>query len=427
MQMSISILTIGALQLLLFIAAVYIASSLRMYNVRFSGIDILILIVQTANLIMLLQSVLKYEGSYALLLIAQGIIICSLSLRFIWLLRRRSEYRRKRLMPPSIREAIDYLPGGICFANPNGMPILTNCKMNELLYRLTGHTMMDAQLTWNELYAIDSARDCKRLDEPWITRDYVGDIAGDGIFFSFPDGSVWRFQREELKDNNPHYIQLEATDISELYRYSKELYENNLRLSEQYERQQRLLANIVEINHEKEILSMKMRIHDDLGRSILTTKQHLLSGTIFENTSVLTELWNTTIRCLEDYTQAYLDAGDSPEVELQKAADMIGCRINFYGERPVGRKTTLLFYAAVREGLANAVRHAAADELSVAIKPTVRGYHIEISDNGKNSMPPLVEGNGLSNLRRKLEQNGATFDIKYNDGVVLIVELPLEG
>jgi len=217
---------------------------------------------------------------------------------------------------------------------------------------------------------------------------------------------------------------MEATDITDLYNYSRKLYENNQRLAMQFERQKSLLENIVDINREKEILATKMRIHDDLGRSIITTKQHLWNQTLSGNIPHLAEIWNNTIRNLADFTQISGDADVSPEIELLHAADIIGCRINFFGERPSNRKTALLLYASVREALTNAVKHAKADQLNVVINPTDQGYDVEISDNGVTPVESITEGSGLSNLRKRLEQEGATLLVKCGNRVDLKVQLP---
>jgi len=252
------------------------------------------------------------------------------------------------------------------------------------------------------------------------------DSTDDPIYFSFPDGSIWRFRKEELNDRLPFYTQLEATEITDLYRYSEDLYNTRSKLAEQYDRQRNILDNIVEINHEKEILSAKMRIHDDMGKSILTTKQHIFNDTLPGNIPYLTEIWNNTVRNMTDFSQLFSDAEISPEIELLKVADMIGCRVIFHGERPVGRKTELLFYAMVREALTNAVRHAGADQLDVTISPADRGYNITISDNGSAPAAIVTEGSGLGNLRRKLEQEGADLQITSSGGVVLTANLPAE-
>lgn len=326
----------------------------------------------------------------------------------------------------AIRETINNLPGGVCLSTLDGRPILTNRRMNDLVYTLTGHTIMDALATWDELSQITSANGCVRLDElmPWLSDGNAPD--GDSLLFQFPYERVWRFRREELRDRRPFYFQLDASDISELYQYSKELFETNRRLAQQHARQQNLLTNIVEINHEKELLRAKMRIHDELGQSILITKQHLSDGTLSENIPELTGIWNSTIRCLSDFPVTDVSDTISPKAELERVAGMIGCTINFSGVEPIGRRSVLLFYAAVREALINAVRHANADRLDVNISQTDSVCHVVISDNGSAPAAAISEGNGLSHLRKRLEQEGARLEIKNEGGVVLAIDLPLE-
>ena len=51
-------------------------------------------------------------------------------------------------VPRAIREAIDSYPGGICLSAPDGRVILVNRQMNEVVYQLVGHTVIDAEETW---------------------------------------------------------------------------------------------------------------------------------------------------------------------------------------------------------------------------------------------------------------------------------------
>ena len=205
-------------------------------------------------------------------------------------------------------------------------------------------------------------------------------LAGDSgraqenpLDLSLPDGTVWQLRRDVLADGGQTYIQIEASDITQLYRLSRELYENNRRLRALQERQKALLADIVQINREKELE----------------------------------------------------DAAEAPqEAELLQVAGMIGCRVQFSGERPTDRGVLRLLYAAVREALTNAVRHAGADTLTVAIRPTAAGYHAEISSNGRPAAGLVREGDGLRNLRRRLEQEGASMQLVCRGGVVLLLELP---
>ena len=112
--------------------------------------------------------------------------------------------------------------------------------------------------------------------------------------------------------------------------------------------------------------------------------------------------------------------------ELLQVAELIGCKVNFIGDQPAERLALGLVYASVREALTNAVRHADATELTVQIDKSVSGYHIEISSNGAAVNSEIKEGNGLSGLRRRLEQEGAILKILYNPGVTLVVDVPTD-
>ena len=50
-----------------------------------------------------------------------------------------------------IREAINTYPDGICFATAGGRPILANRKINNVCYKLTGQTVVNAEHMWGEL------------------------------------------------------------------------------------------------------------------------------------------------------------------------------------------------------------------------------------------------------------------------------------
>lgn len=243
--------------------------------------------------------------------------------------------------------------------------------------------------------------------------------------FRFPDGAVWRFRQEFLEDGGTIYMQIEATDISDLYFRREELRENNRRMRELTKRQRGLLATIVQTNREKELLSVKMRVHDELGQCILTTKRLLEGPLTPENVFAISQAWENAIR---DFSNIPLDEGrplSSPKEEILKVASLIGCRVDLRGDEPSGLGTKRLLYSAVREALINAVRHANADCLYVRCRQTDRLLHAEISDNSGMEVPSLREGIGLSGLRQRIERAGGTLDIRCGRGVLLLVDLPL--
>lgn len=306
-----------------------------------------------------------------------------------------------------IRNAIDTYPDGICFAASGGRPIMVNKKINDICYRLTGYTITNTERMWRE------------LEQCAIQKKE------DTILCQLKDKTIWQFQRKRLSKDNLQITQYEASDITELYEYQNRLAENNLQVSQLHDRQRELLKKIVQSNLDQELLSAKMRIHDRFGRLLLMTK-HALSEDAQTNCQDLISAWENIIADMENAAIVTDSVPVSPQNELLEVAGLIGCRVEFYGKQPTQRKALLLLYAAIREGLTNAVRHAGADKLIIIITENDNGYAVRILHNGRSSDCPIREGGGLTNLRRRLEREGATLDYRYEKGVELVLTIPKE-
>ena len=330
---------------------------------------------------------------------------------------------KKNTSAKMIKKAIDSYPGGICFSALDGRVILVNEKMNQLMLELTGHTILNAKVTWEELANFASNGKAEKLTQSWLPKDPDKESIHQQLFFRFSDSSVWRF---ELRFLDPDTVQIEAAEITELYRLSEELYENTIRLQDMQKRQKALLDSIVEVNLNKEILTAKMHIHDELGHCLLATTKAITEDSLAENADVLRENWNSTIRDFSNIPTVRTVPDSSLQSELMQVAELIGCKVVFLGEQPTQRKTLQLLYAAIREALTNAVRHANATELMVKVEQNKQGYYIEISDNGCVSVSSITEGNGLSALRQRLKQEGASLKVLCDNGVSLIVNIPFD-
>lgn len=314
-----------------------------------------------------------------------------------------------------IREAIDTYPDGICFAAAGGRPILSNRKINEICYKLTGHTVTNADRMWEELEA---------LRFPGNTDRTSSDDGVEQILCRLRDGQVWQFQRRRLLLDSGPVTQYEAANVSELYYYQTELREKNEQLSLALERQRILLQSIVENNLKKELLHTKMRIHADFGKHLAMTESRLLSADEDGDDSDIFFAWDNLITDMENASMVEETTVVSPQVELRKIAALIGCSIELTGSEPKERKVLLLLYAAIREALMNAVRHAGADLLRVEILHEEGRCKARISSNGRSNIKQIREGGGLSDLRRRLEQDGAMLLMQIDDGVVMHVTIP---
>lgn len=330
---------------------------------------------------------------------------------------------KKNTSAKMIKKAIDSYPGGICFSALDGRVILANEKMNKLILELTGHTILNAKVTWEELANFASNGKAEKLTQSWLPKDPDKESIHQQLFFRFSDSSVWRFELRFLDSNT---VQVEAAEITELYRLSEELYENTIRLQEIQKRQKALLDSIVEINLNKEILAAKMHIHDELGHCLLATTKAITEDSLAENADTLRKSWNSTIQDFSNISTVWTVPDSSLQSELMQVAELIGCKVVFLGEQPTQRKSLQLLYAAIREALTNAVRHANATELMVKIEQDEKSYHIEISDNGSVSVSSITEGNGLSALRQRLEQEGASLKVLCDNSVSLLVDIPFD-
>ena len=248
-----------------------------------------------------------------------------------------------------IREAIDTYPDGICFAAAGGRPILSNRKINDICYKLTGHTITNADRMWEELEA---------LKFPGSTDRSSSDDGVEQILCRLRGGQVWQFQRRRLLLDSGPVTQYEAANVSELYRYQTELREKNEQLSHALERQRVLLQSIVENNLKKELLHTKMRIHADFGKLLAMTESRLLSADEYGDYFEIFQAWDNLITDMENASLVEETAVVSPQVELRKIAALIGCSIELTGNEPEERKVMLLLYAAIREALTNAESRA---------------------------------------------------------------------
>ncbi len=313
-----------------------------------------------------------------------------------------------------IRNAIDTYPDGICFAAPDGRPILANRQINHICNALTGHTILNAESTWQQLLSL-------ALAEPTADTDPSGTV-----ICRLPDSSVWQFRRTRLTVDQVPVIQYDASDITELYEYQNRLKENNLRVTELHERQRNLLLNIVQNNLDQELLRAKMRIHDEFGRLLIMTKLALTDGGDRSGTADLFAAWSETIADMENAAVSIGRKEASPQDELVQVAELIGCQVEVIGKQPSERTALLLLYAAIREALTNAVKHAGADRLTVLLRDDGTRYHAEIRNNGRPVSGPVVEGGGLGSLRKRLEQDGATLEYRCDGIFTLVLTIPKE-
>ncbi|HEX7847184.1 MAG TPA: ATP-binding protein, partial [Chitinophagaceae bacterium] len=83
-------------------------------------------------------------------------------------------------------------------------------------------------------------------------------------------------------------------------------------------------------------------------------------------------------------------------------------------------------FLVTKEALHNIIKHSAASKVNIIIK-TDDKLRIQVSDNGKGFTKDQQDGqgNGMKNMRQRVQQLNGTLSIKNEDGLTLIFEIPI--
>jgi signal transduction histidine kinase len=113
-------------------------------------------------------------------------------------------------------------------------------------------------------------------------------------------------------------------------------------------------------------------------------------------------------------------------LQIRKTCEHVKLRYLQTGELPRQEAAAYLLSCAVRECVTNAVRYAEATELYVAFTETESEATVAITNNGRIPEGEIVEGGGLSTLRRRVERAGGIMTVQSFPEFKLTVTVPKE-
>ena len=322
-------------------------------------------------------------------------------------------FRRERIGRASIKESLDNLPSGICFADQSGLVILSNRQMYRLCYTLMG---MDLQHISELLDA---------LEKPQAGIQSVG---ADTNVYRFPEGKVWKFTQSSITDADGNaYTQVLAVDVTALYEKGDELEQENRRLEEVNARARNLYAQLDDIVREEENFAVKTHVHDEMGELLGLTRNMLTQRELPpERLKALGKRWEHIGDTLGAVGKQDGDAFDSDKTlaELTEGIAGIGVALHVRGEFPQKSGAAYLLTAAVRECAINTVRHAKGSEMTVELTKTPHSLTASITNDGLTPAGEVVEGGGLSALRRRIEGTGGAMQVESTPRFRLVITLP---
>lgn len=307
-----------------------------------------------------------------------------------------------------IKESFDNLPMALCFFNRRGIACLVNRRMLWVSTQLLGSSVQ----TLSELE--------RALKSP---PDTVAQLETQPPTYRFSDGSILRFTREAIRDEEGHrYTQVTASDVTELVRQQYTLAAENRRLKDANERLRQLMAQMPEIVREEEILAMKMRVHDDIGHSILSARRALLQETDLSTIQENAAVWESAISLLHR-ANGMPQPDDALEYAISRGK-ALGVQVKITGMHPASAANRQLLALAISECVTNCVRHAGGTELYVRLRNIGNTLDVTITNNGAVPEGTIREGGGLSGLRRRVSAAGGRMTVYSHPRFALVVMLP---
>ena len=321
-------------------------------------------------------------------------------------IRKTISRGKDRLQGNAIQESLDNLPSGVGFFDEKGMPVLINRQMHRICGYLTGRDVQSA------------AELREALEQPLEDR-----VSYDPDFqvYCFVDGSVWKFSEDfAVTESGERFLQFLASEVSELYESKQLLEKENRKLQEMSAAMKELSKNIVALTREEETLAMKMRVHDDLGYSVLAAHRMLMQDSE-ENREAFLFQWNRILNLLRKENEP---AAGELHQKVQERADSLGLKLIFTGEIPDDPTAAQLIGEILLEAVSNSVRHAGATELYVKMSSQNHDWMVVITNNGRKPDREIEEGGGLSAIRKKVENQNGTVKICSFPAYSLTIKIP---
>lgn len=334
----------------------------------------------------------KFPWILVILIFFIQAVCAGMFLRLIW------HRKRNMLTPGALKESLDTLPDGVCFFEKDGQPLLVNTQMNRISGELFDTEILNGEQFWEALQN------------------------GSFEMVQTTDGKIWDFRRKALKIRKSVVYELVACDVTEQYRLRKELEKRNQSLGEINERLRLFGREVDQSVREQEILTAKIRLHDDVGRSLLAFRSYLAQPKEQRNRDEMLRMWYYTITSLRNEASPLEKRKDW--TLLQKAADAVDVKLLLDGDIPKEEKTESIIIMAIHECLTNTVKHAGGNELYIKLRHTGTGITAEMRNNGNPPAHTVKESGGLLNLRHTVEGTGGMMIIESAPRFMLQVTLP---
>ncbi len=343
---------------------------------------------------------LAYAAPWRTILLAELLLAAALGLTLFGLNR----FRQRSVSAASIKETMDLLPAGICFGDRTGAVRHANLKMTRYAFEATGKRLTDVNALWETLERLGEDRNGQRL-------------------VTAADGTALLFASNETDLDGEPFRALSAVDVTERHRITLALREMHRKLLDLRMRMKAWSADAAEYAMQKEILTARIAVHDEVGHALLRGRYYLEHPENADEAALLGLLVRTNDTLLYEAEHPD-DAEHDPVAAALRAARGIGVAVHLSGDDPKEAHVRALLGQAIRECAANTFKHAEGDAIEAETAADEAAVTVTITNNGRPPEGEITEAGGLISLRAALERAGGTMTVESAPAFRLTLRIP---
>ena len=166
-------------------------------------------------------------------------------------------------------------------------------------------------------------------------------------------------------------------------------------------------------------LALKIKVHNDIGASLIALSQVLTTGDDDNVESLLRDLQHAVWH-FNTSDETRKDTFD----DVKKQAKTIGITLTLQGHIPTEIENVILL--AAKECVTNCSKHAGGTAVNVEIAERKDYYVVTVTNNGNPPKGAIKEGGGLTSLRQTVENAGGEMYVSHKPHFTLILNLPRE-
>ena len=178
------------------------------------------------------------------------------------------------------------------------------------------------------------------------------------------------------------------------------------------------LKSLANIKREKEILTMRGHLHDDLAQKLAILHMFILN----DESNNLVELKNMISMFKINPEEAYKEEDVNDLIHILAE---VGIKLSIEGEYPKEVEIQKFLNKVIKETTTNAIRHGKANNILINITNDNKNYCFSITNDG--IIPEnIAYGNGLNSIIKEIEQFNGSIKIDTNSCFKITLNIPKE-